>query len=235
MAGGGATPLAKVIGDSDGKRVTFAGRSLSRTRSKWLRARAFSCLEEEGPREVGAYAHEVGPADRRGAEGGDGPVRQRVPLRLRKTWLPRCLARGEARQEARIGMDRGTPGQRAQHRQGLLELAVPNQLPRLGHASDGAAGPSWRPGLRTGCRMAASGRQRGRAHRQHIPPRPIQSAQEKPPVHRETRRGCEEWGQGDQRSPRPRVPAYQGLRAPNAPAMLTASESAWNVPPTPSG
>ena len=82
-------------------------------------------LQEESPGKLQAHAHQAGVRDQHGAEGRDGLVQQRLPLRLGDVRLLRRTDRRHAGLEADVQMPRTCRRERPQYGQRLF---VPARL-----------------------------------------------------------------------------------------------------------
>ena len=187
-------------------------------------------LEEEGAGELEADADEVRAVHQHRAEGGDGLVEQGGPPVLVDTRRLRRADRREAEEEARVAVG---PGERAKDAQRVVEPSVLDRRPRLGDAGGGRRG---RGRGRRGGQNAGGNRESAEEGRSlhGCGSRPRRPAGKENPRRRDRGAG----GGSEDREVRtkpPRLGIYAYLRAPNAPAMLAASLSAWKVPPTPSG
>ena len=110
---------------SDKKRralaATAGGGLLARTCSKERRARLSVPLRKNTRASSRRTRSSPGRSNQHAAEGGDGLVQQRIPLRLRNIRLLRCPDRRQADEENHVRLDRPAPAQRPQHGQGLVE------------------------------------------------------------------------------------------------------------------
>ena len=124
-------------------------------------------LQEESPGKLQADADEAGVRDQHGAEGRDGLVQQRLPLRLGDVRFLRCTDRRHAGLESNVQMPRTCRRQRPQYGQRLFEPARLEQSLRLRDLGRGRpAGRRWRWRLLAGtpCRRGEEQERRGRKH-----------------------------------------------------------------------
>ena len=84
-------------------------------------------LEEEGPRELEANAHEIGPIDQHGAECGDGFIQEAFSVCFRPAGLDSGLSRGKTPQEKAGRMFGMFLGKRPQLDESFVEPALTNQ------------------------------------------------------------------------------------------------------------
>ena len=147
--------------------TTGAGGLPASTCSKCRVASRVLALQEESPGKLQADADEAGVRDQHGAEGRDGLVQQRLPLRLGDVRLLRRADRRHAGLESDVQMPRTCRRQRPQYGQRLFEPARLEQSLRLRDLGRGRpAGRGWRWRLLAGtpCRRGEEQERRGRKH-----------------------------------------------------------------------